>query len=59
MLWFAKFESVIPVQHEFRRKYCPRQPEDKSVRRWYDKFGETGSVRKEILLGSLGALMKM
>lgn len=59
LLRYAEFEFINPVQHEFRREYCARQTDDKSVRRWYEQFGETGSVGKEIILRSLEDMMKM
>jgi hypothetical protein len=46
VLWYAKFESIIRVQREFRRECGVRPRDDKSITRWYEKFRETGSVEK-------------
>jgi hypothetical protein len=44
-----KYESIIWVWHECRHEYGVRLPDDKSIRKWYEK----------LRLGSLGDLMKM
>jgi hypothetical protein len=33
VLWYAKFESIIRVQGEYRTEYGVRPPDDKSIRR--------------------------
>ncbi|GBM18385.1 hypothetical protein AVEN_72729-1 [Araneus ventricosus] len=43
VLWFHETKSPINVQRAFRRCYG-RNPDTKSITRWYEKFKETGSV---------------
>jgi hypothetical protein len=31
---YAKFESIIPVQLEFRGEFGGRSPHDKSIKKW-------------------------
>jgi hypothetical protein len=37
---------VVTVQRTFRRVYRKDAPTDKSIRKWYQQFQETGSVLK-------------
>ncbi|GBM20966.1 hypothetical protein AVEN_253750-1 [Araneus ventricosus] len=43
-LWFHETKSLINVQRAFRRCYGRNHPDTKSIKRWYEKFKETGSV---------------
>jgi hypothetical protein len=36
-----------------------RPPDDKRIRRWYERVRETGSVEKKYSVGRLGDLIKM
>jgi hypothetical protein len=47
VLWYAKFESIIRIQREFRPEYGVRPPDDKSIRRWYEQFRGTDCGKKE------------
>ncbi|GBL97514.1 hypothetical protein AVEN_110332-1 [Araneus ventricosus] len=44
VLWFHETKSPINVQRAFRRCYGRNPPDTKSIKRWYEKFKETGSV---------------
>ncbi|GBO18027.1 hypothetical protein AVEN_243955-1 [Araneus ventricosus] len=44
VLWFHETKSPINVQRAFRRCYGCSPPDTKSIKRWYAKFKETGSV---------------
>lgn len=44
MLWIHKTKSPINVQQTFRCYYVRNFPATKSVKRWHDRFKETGSV---------------
>jgi hypothetical protein len=46
VLWYAESKSVVTVQRNFRRAYRKDAPTDKSIRKWYQQFQETGSVVK-------------
>jgi hypothetical protein len=46
VLWYAESKSVVSVQRNFRRVHRKDAPADKSVRKWYQQFQETGSVVK-------------
>ena len=44
VLWFYESRSPITVQRQFQREYGRDPPDVKSIKGWYDKFKETGSV---------------
>ncbi|GBL74033.1 hypothetical protein AVEN_230946-1 [Araneus ventricosus] len=44
VLWFHETKSPINAQRAFRRCYGRNLPDTKSIKRWYEKFKETGSV---------------
>ena len=44
VLWFHETKSPITVQRNFRREYDRSPPDVKSIKSWYEKFKETGSV---------------
>lgn len=44
VLWFHETKSPISVQRTFRTSYGRSPPDVKSIKRWYEKFKETGSV---------------
>ncbi|GBN11174.1 hypothetical protein AVEN_184729-1 [Araneus ventricosus] len=44
VLSFHETKSSINVQRAFRRRYGRNHPDTKSIKRWYEKFKETGSV---------------
>ena len=44
VLWFHETNSAVTVQRHFRRKYGRNPPDVKSIKNWYDKFKDTGSV---------------
>ncbi|GBM82109.1 hypothetical protein AVEN_16186-1 [Araneus ventricosus] len=44
VLWFHETKSPINVQRAFRRCYGRKPPDTKSIKRWNEKFEETGSV---------------
>lgn len=46
VIQFAKLKSVTLVRRTFRTKYNIDPPDPKSIRRWFKKFQETGSVKK-------------
>jgi transposase-like protein len=46
VLWYAESKSVVTVQRKFRRVYRKYAPTDKSIRKWFQQFQETGSVLK-------------
>lgn len=46
VLEFAKSESIIRVQREFRRRYGANPPSDNNIRRWYRQFCDTGCLCK-------------
>ena len=43
-MWFNKTKSPVSVQRNFRREYGRSPPDIKSIKSWYNKFKETGSV---------------
>ena len=44
VLWYHETNSPITVQRNFRRLYGGSPPDVKSIKSWYQKFKETGSV---------------
>ncbi|GBM47326.1 hypothetical protein AVEN_7772-1 [Araneus ventricosus] len=44
VLWFQETKSPTNVQRAFRRCYGHNPPDIKSIKRWYEKFKETGSL---------------
>jgi hypothetical protein len=46
VLKFSTCESVVIVQHEFRRRYGTEPPGAQSIRWWYRQFEETGCLCK-------------
>ena len=42
--WFIETKSDIQAQRNFRRKYRRKPPARPTIRAWYKKFMETGSV---------------
>ena len=44
VLWYHETNSPITVQRNFRREYGRSPPDVKSIKSWYKKFKETGSV---------------
>jgi hypothetical protein len=47
VLWNVESKSVVIAQRSFRLVYHKDAPADKSIRKWYQQFQETGSVLKE------------
>lgn len=46
VLEYAKTSSVISVQRHFRTKFGKEAPHRNNIRRWVEKFAETGSLLK-------------
>jgi len=44
VLEFAKTESIVTVQRRFRIMYHTEPPTDKTIREWYLKFQQSGSL---------------
>ena len=44
VLLYAKFESFILVQREWRKRFATQPPSSQTIRNLVDKFKETGSV---------------
>ena len=44
VLWFHETKSLVSVQRNFRREYGRSPPDIKSIKSWYNKFKDTGSV---------------
>ncbi|GFS69923.1 DUF4817 domain-containing protein [Trichonephila clavipes] len=44
-LWFHETKSPINAQRKFRHCYGNKTPGAKSIKRWYEMFKETGSVK--------------
>ena len=44
VLWYHKTKSPVTVQQKFRIEYGQPPPDVKSIKAWYSKFVETGSV---------------
>jgi len=44
VLWYHETKSPVSVQREFRNEYGRPPPDVKSLKAWYSKFVETGSV---------------
>jgi len=44
VLWHHKTKSPISVQRKFTNEYRRPPPDVKSIKAWYSKFVETGSV---------------
>jgi len=44
VLWYHETKSLVSVQHKFRNEYRQPLPDVKSIKTWYSKFAETGSV---------------
>ena len=44
VLEFAKTDSIVAVQRRFRTMYHTEPPTDKSVREWYTKLQQSGSL---------------
>jgi len=44
VLWYYKTKSPVSVQRKFRNEYGRPPPDVKSVKAWYSKFAETGSL---------------
>ena len=42
--WFTETKSDVQTQRRYRTKYGKDPPSRSSIRRWYKKFIETGSV---------------
>lgn len=51
VLEFAKCESIIQVQRNFRRTFNRQPPRHKQIYEWHRKFVETGSVCKKTSTG--------
>ena len=54
VLWFYESRSPITVQRQFQREYGRYPPDVKSIKGWYEKFKETGSVGDKTRSGTLG-----
>ena len=44
VLWYHETKSPVTVQRKFRNEYGQPQSDVKSIKAWYSKFVETGSV---------------
>jgi hypothetical protein len=44
VMWYHETKSLITVQWKFRNEYGQPLPVVKSIKAWYSKFVETGSV---------------
>ena len=44
VLWYYVTKSPVTAQRKFRNEYGRPQPDVKSIKAWYSKFVETGSV---------------
>jgi len=44
VLWCHETKSPLIVQQKFRNEYGEPPPDVKSIKAWYSKFVETGSV---------------
>ena len=44
VLWHHGTKSPVTVQRKFRNEYRRPPPDVKSIKTWYSKFVETGSV---------------
>jgi len=44
VLWYHETKSPVSVQQKFRNEYGRPSPDVKSIKAWYSKFVETGSV---------------
>ena len=44
VLQFAKFESIVIVQHRFHTQYHKDTRTDKPIHTWYNNFEQTGSL---------------
>ncbi|XP_046662972.1 uncharacterized protein LOC124355862 [Homalodisca vitripennis] len=51
VLQFAKDESVVSVQRDFRRRFGIDPPSPKNIRRWYRQFEEKGCLCKGKISG--------
>ena len=45
VLWYHETKSPVAVQRKFRNEYRRDPPDVKSIKDWYKKFTETGSVQ--------------
>ena len=44
VLWYHETKSPVTVQRKFRNEYGRPPPDVTSIKAWYSKFVETGSV---------------
>jgi len=44
VLWYHETKSPVTVQRKFRNEYGRPPPDVNSIKAWYSKFVETGSV---------------
>ncbi|GBL75248.1 hypothetical protein AVEN_194479-1 [Araneus ventricosus] len=53
VLWFHESKSPIAVQRQFRQCYGRKLPDVKSIKEWYAKLKETGSICDLPRIGTL------
>ena len=47
VLWYHELKSPIAVQRKFRSEFGEDPPHTNSIKRWFKKFMETGSINLE------------
>jgi transposase len=44
VLWFFETKSIIKTKRRYRTQYGKAPPSDNAIRRWLERFQETGNV---------------